>query len=421
MSDIISFLLHTAFLWFPIILGVIFWHFWMQWRQGLYCAQQDWSLLEISIPRDVYKSPEAMEMVFNTLNDSSGVGTRWKKYITGAVPHTFSLEIVSIEGSIYFFIRTQSKFKELIKNQVYSQYPKAEVNEVDDYTRYIGDYTQKQDAWELFGVEFELTANDAYPIKTYVDYGLDKAVGSLDEEQKIDPITATLEYLGSLRKDEQVWLQMIVRSDKWSPWRKEALSEINRIMGRESKSKSKGFVGTFSDELKFAATGNVAGGPSGEKDVSTLKLTYGEQEAMKAIDRSLQKHAFEVGFRAMYIARPDAFRPANIAGLIGSVRQYGSANLNGFKPGFKTNFDYKYQDISGNRLKGLKNKFFDNYINRSYFYDVKLDRAEKEKKPFVLTAEELATMFRFPGRVSETVTLERIEATKAEPPTNLPI
>jgi hypothetical protein len=174
-------------------------------------------------------------------------------------------------------------------------------------------------------------------------------------------------------------------------------------------------------EALAATTGNVAGGPSGEKDVSTLKLTYGEQEAMKAIDRSLQKHAFEVGFRAMYIARPDAFRPANIAGLIGSVRQYGSANLNGFKPGFKTNFDYKYQDISGNRLKGLKNKFFDNYINRSYFYDVKLDRAEKEKKPFVLTAEELATMFRFPGRVSETVTLERIEATKAEPPTNLPI
>ena len=331
MSDIISFLINTAFLWFPIILGVVFWHFWIQWRQDLYCAKQQWILLEISIPRDVFKSPEAMEMIFNTLNDGSGVSTRWKRYITGAVPHTFSLEIVSIEGSIYFFIRTQDKFKELIKNQIYSQYPKAEVNEVDDYTRYIGDYTQKQDSWSLFGVEFELTKDDAYPVKTYVDYGLDKAVGSLDEEQKIDPITATLEYLGSLRKDEQVWLQMIVRSDKWSPWRKEALSEINRIMGRETKSKSKGFIGTFGDEIKFVATGNAAGGSSAEKEVSTLKLTHGEQEAMKAIERSLQKHAFEVGFRAMYIARPDAFRPANIAGLIGSVRQYGSANLNGFK------------------------------------------------------------------------------------------
>ncbi|MCI5051148.1 MAG: hypothetical protein MRY57_02475 [Candidatus Pacebacteria bacterium] len=396
MDGIISFLFNTAFLWFPIILGAIFWHFWMEWRQGLYRANQKWTLLEISIPKDIHKSPEAMEMVFNTLNDGSGVGNSWKKYFVGAIPHTFSLEIVSIEGSIYFFIRTQKKFKELIKNQIYSQYPKAEVNEVDDYTRYIGDYTQKQDLWELFGVEFELTAHDAYPIKSYVDYGLDKAVGNLEEEQKIDPITATLEYLGSMRKDEQVWMQMIIRSDKWSSWRKDAMGEVNRIMGRDKPRDP-------------------------DNPATTFKLTHGEQEAMKSIERSLQKQAFEVGFRALYIARPDAFRPANIAGLIGSVRQYGSANLNGFKPGVKTDFDYKYQDISGNRLKNIKNKFFNNYINRAFFQGAELDRAEKEKKPFVLTAEELATMFRFPGRVSETTSLERIEATKAEPPTNLPL
>jgi hypothetical protein len=396
MSGIMMFLLNTAFLWFPIILGTVFWHFWMGWRQALYQKKQQWTLLEISIPKDVFKSPEAMEMIFNTLNDGSGVGTAWKKYVNGAIPNTFSLEIVSIEGSIYFFIRTQTKFKELIKNQIYSQYPRAEVNEVDDYTRYIGDYTQRQDAWSLFGVEFDLTAHDAYPIKTYVDYGLDKAVGSLDEEQKIDPITPTLEYLGSLRKDEQVWLQMIVRSDKWSPWRKEAMMEINRIMGRD----------------KLADPNNP---------VSTLRLTHGEQEAMKAIDRSLQKYAFEVGFRGIYITRPNAFRPANIAGLIGSVRQYGSANLNSFRPGLTTDFAYLYQDFSGKRLKSLKNKFFNNYFNRAFFHGAELDRGEKSKKPFILTAEELATMFRFPGRVSETANLERIEATKAEPPTNLPI
>ena len=87
-----------------------------------------------------------------------------------------------------------------------------------------------------------------------------------------------------------------------------------------------------------------------ENPVSTLRLTHGEQEAMKSIERSLQKQAFQVGFRSIYLAKKDAFRPANIAGMIGSVRQYSSAHLNGFKPGVKTDFDYKYQDISGNRL-----------------------------------------------------------------------
>lgn len=396
MEFIISIILNTAFLWIPLVLGVAFWHYWMEWRQGIYFAKQKWTLLEISIPKDVFKSPAAMEMVFNTLNDTSGVGTWWKKYVVGATPHFFSLEIISVEGTIYFFIRTQTRFKDLIKNQIYSQYSKAEVNEVDDYTSYVGDLTRKKDAWEMFGVEFELTNHDCYPIKSYVDYGLDQAVGSLDEEQKIDPITATLEFLGSLRKDEQVWIQMIIRADKWCSWRSEAVEEVDKIMGRDK--------------------------PTNPEDpVSTLKLTYGEQEKIKSIERSLQKNAFQVGFRSIYLAKKEAFRPTNIAGMIGSVRQYGSPNLNGFKPGVKTDFDYLYQDMSGNRVSSLKDKFFNNYVNRAFFNNAELDRSEKEKVPFVLTSEELATMFRFPGRVSETSSLERIEATKSEAPTNLPI
>ena len=41
--------------------------------------------------------------------------------------------------------------------------------------------------------------------------------------------------------------------------------------------------------------------------------------------------------------------------------------------------------------------------------------------PIILTSEELATLFHIPGRVSESTSVERIDATKAEPPTNLPM
>lgn len=392
MDQIISIFFNTWFIWLPIILGVVFWDKWMSWRNAKYAAGIKWTLLEISIPKDVHKSPEAMEIIFNTLNEGSGVGTMWKKYVDGNRPHFFSLEIISIEGSIYFFIRTPDKFKDLIKNQIYSQYPTAEVHEVDDYTRYVGDFASDPGAWQLFGVEFALTGNDAYPIKTYVDYGLDRAVGTLEEEQKIDPITSTMEYLGSVRKNEQVWIQMIIRSDKWHPWRKDAIAEVNKLMGRDK-----------------------------EDEVSTLKMTYGEQEKVKAIERSLTKHAFEVGFRGLYLARDGAFRGSNIAGLIGSVRQYNSPHLNGFRPGPKTDYDYLYQDPTGSRLRKSCADFFTNYVNRAYFHDAETDYFEKNKKSFILTAEELATMFRFPGRVSETTNLERVEATKAEAPSNLPI
>ena len=50
---------------------------------------------------------------------------------------------------------------------------------------------------------------DVYPIKTYIDYGLDKP--DLKEEFKIDPMTSVLEYMGSLKKGEQAWIQILMQ------------------------------------------------------------------------------------------------------------------------------------------------------------------------------------------------------------------
>ncbi len=392
MEQVITIFLNTWFLWLPLVLGVVFREKWLEWRRAKHLVERKWTLLEISIPKDIHKSPEAMEIVFNTFNEWSGLTTWWKRNIDGAVPHYFSVEIASIEGTIYFFIRTPTKFKEVLKSQIYSQFPHAEIHESDDYTRYVGDYTKKQDTWELFGVEFGLIIDEVYPIKTYVDYGLDKAVGTLEEEQKIDPMAPMLEFFGSLRKGEQIWMQMVIRSDKWHPWRHKAIEEINRIMGRDR-----------------------------DKEASTLRLTHGEQEKIKAIERSLTKPAFDVGFRMIYLAPKESFRGSNIAGIFGSVRQFQSPHLNGFKPEYKTDYDYFHQDPTGKRLLRAKRIMFDNYINRAYFQGYSLDYFEKAKKTFILTSEELATIFRFPGRVSETSAIERVEATKVQPPANLPI
>ena len=70
-------------------------------------------------------------------------------------PLWWSLEIASIEGNIYFFIRCEPKNKETIENLIYAQFPQAEVTEVDDYTKYVPSY-KGGNGWEFQGAEYVL-------------------------------------------------------------------------------------------------------------------------------------------------------------------------------------------------------------------------------------------------------------------------
>src|SRR3972149_9936701 len=195
--------------WGPILLGYMFWHQWMHYVQGRHMAKINWILLEIKLPKETYKSPLAMEIVLNALYQAA-TGTWFDKIWRGKVKDWSSLEMVSIEGHIKFFIRTPWIYKNVIEAQLYSQYPDVEIYEVPDYVRYV-DYRGKEGDWSLIGAEYGLSKPDPYPIKTYVDYGLDK---DPKEEFKIDPLTSIIEYLGSFGRGHQFWLQIIIRAHK---------------------------------------------------------------------------------------------------------------------------------------------------------------------------------------------------------------
>jgi hypothetical protein len=389
----------TAPFWGPLLVGLIAWRAWVHYIRRLYIFNMKWSLLQVTIPREVSKSPQAMELFINSLYQTAGTATFYHKYWLGNVRNWFSLELVSIEGKIYFFIRTPKFFKNLIESQVYAQYPQAEIFEADDYTDALADEMKKTE-WTMWGCEFILTKPDPYPIKTYVDYGLDRSVG-LEEEQKIDPITPVLEYMGAIGPGEQIWLQVLVRATlDEKKWMTEAKDEIQKV-------------------IKDALFKPEEGTPS------SIHLSPGQQEIVKSLERSISKLGFDVGVRGIYLSKKEIFNPANIAGLTGTFRQYNSLNLNGFRPYNVTGFDYPWQDPTGKRANALKQELFDAYRERSLFYMphkykfVAMKRLER--KHFVLNSEELATIYHFPGRVAETPTFKRIEAKKSEPPVNLPV
>ncbi len=375
----------------PIILGYIFFNVWVKYARAKFISEQSHILLEFKLPKEITKSPVAMEIFINALSQTGGEGNWFDRYVKGGMRPWFSLELISLEGQVKFLVWTRKGFKKNIETQLYSQYPDVEVTEVPDYTESISYDPSTNEVW---GCQFVKTKESFYPIKTYVDYGLDK---DPKEEVKIDPITPVIELLGSLGTGEQMWIQILIRAHKdefakpgtWfekTDWKYFAKEEVKKKLKRDK----------------------------GEGE-SQDRLTKGEQKAVEAIEKSIAKIPFDCGIRAVYIADKDTFNKANVGGLTGSFKQFSAPDLNGFKPDKTTSFDFPWQDIFGTKLKEKKEKIVKSYKARAFFKPL------YQGKHFIMNAEELVTIYHFPGRVSRTPTFTRIGSRKGDAPSNLPI
>jgi hypothetical protein len=404
---------------FPILV-YLGWNLWLSYIQTLFLSSIKWTVLEVKPPKEVFKSPLAMELVLNSLYQTGGHGNWLQKYWQGKVRNWFSLEIVSNEGAVHFYIRTPVGFKNIIESQIYAQYPQAEVIEVPDYTAAVPDFSANG-TMQLWGANMVLTnKEEVYPIKTYIEWGLDRAIGSLDENQRIDPITAMLEFMGSIGAGEQIWFQILVRAaqDRFVIKDKDGVEEG----GKKWTDKVKAVIKEFN-------AGLVEKDGEG-KTIGSRRATRGEQAVIEAIERNANKLGFDSGIRIIYLTEKDKFDANRISGVAGMLRQYGAADFNGFRPTDATAFDFPWQDVRGTKIIKRKQWMLDGYKRRSYFYGAfDLTRPTtyltypeiSGNPPFILSTEELATMFHLPGRVAETPSFVRIEATKAEPPANLPI
>lgn len=393
-------------LWLTINLGIKFLHRLRKKSRAEFFAKQKYTLLEIIPPKNLQKTPQAMELFLGSLcqtgGDASGI---IGKYTKGSCRPWFSLEIVSVDGAVKFFIWTRANFLDMIETQLYSQYPDVEIVDRtgNDYSL---DIQWDPANYQYWGCNFIKTSVSHLPIKTYTSHGL---VGGGKEESKVDPITPVIELLGSLKKNEQIWIQILVRAHTKEMIKPGTRSElVDWKYGAQQD-----LIKRTKRDLKMDKDKPV--------NPALLQLTKAEKEAVEAIENNLSKVPFDCGIRAVYIAKNDVFRPSMIAGINGSFRQYGSPTLNGFKTVRATNPPkYKWMDGSGKKLIAKKKKAIGEYQHRSYFI--------KDYIPFgghtdyfIMTTEELATIFHLPGNVSRTPTLSRVQAKKVEPPANLPI
>lgn len=410
----------AAFLdvWFivlPPLLYGIFLLLWMQYVWGKWASNVKWMLLEIVPPRDIEKSPQPMESIFAGLAGVIASPTAIEEYIKGFIPVSFSLELVSTEGTVHFYIRTQAQFRNLVEAHFYAQYPDVEIAEVEDYTRNIPRTIPNKD-WDLWGTDFELTKDDLYPIRTYKFFE-ESVTGKM-----IDPVSGLVETMGKLGPGQHLWLQFITTPLGEAATRKALAGTVDKFLGKEKPEE----IGVFRmffmdlwDVIRNLPAGVLASEPDfysykqEKKDEQPieLRLTPGEKDILKALQANLGKQQYKVRMRMVYLGRREGFSKTVVSSFIGGIKQFSDQNMNGFKPNDASK-TYANYVMTQERLRFRQRRLFQRYVSR--------DSTPQETR-FILSSEEMATIFHLPDMSVVAPTMMRVSAKRGNAPANLPI
>lgn len=398
----IQMLVFLSPIWLPLILIRFAVYRFVEANRVAWLANQENVLLELRMPRDIQKSPLAMETVLTNLHIGPGESNWFKKYINGSVRPWWSLEIVSLGGRVHFYVWTRVGYRRSVESFFYAQYPGIEIVEAIDYTL-LTDPTHAPN--KMWGCDFKKNKEDPIPIRTYAEF-LNPNQPLPKPEETVDPLAQVIELMGSIGPREQFWVQIMFRQTKkekyggMQTWKEEGLEIIQKI--RDSAVRKVKRV----DPVSGALIEEEGFGP----------LTKGQQEDIYAIERNVNKPGFDVGMRAIYTAPEDAFQGAMITFLIGLWKPMSSENGNGFGiTRYDAIFgDYPWEDRSGHHRAHLDHQLVDAYRRRSYFY-------EPYRTPWmILSSEELATLFHVPSASVTAPTLPRIQSSTSEAPSNLP-
>jgi hypothetical protein len=396
-------------------------------------AKAKWVVLEITPPKEVLIPLKAMEDVFAaiwTIMDVANFRERWCDGELWYAPYWCSWEIASIEGKIHFYVRCLQAHRPTIEATLFGHYPDIEIQEVADYVKLVPP-TVPNEEWDIYGEDWDLGREAAYPIKTYEKFFEPQGERISAEEKRMDPIIALLESMSKIGPGEHYWVHFVtvpVGDDDEPDWKKEGIKIINKLSKRPEKVEP-----TFLEDLIYTFKQIIFGpdkegaGESAKYSWSPLQkeetgeremvLTPGEREIITEVENKIKKPVYRTSIRGVYVAKRDNFSAANRIILRSYMGHFITNNLNFLK--FKSETRPKVHYFLRKRRVFLRaRKMFRMTIAR--FTPLYPNR--RSLCP-LLSPDELATMFHFPLRVSGMVapTLSNVESKKAGPPSNLPV
>lgn len=418
--------------WWWLVLPFVFWKpflfLWWWWRVDGFLKKQQAILLEIKLPKEILKPVRAMEMVLSSIQAAIyQPPDLWEKWIDGQVQLSVGLELVSIDGQPHFFVRTPKQFRDAVESSLYSQYPEIEIQEADDYTKYVPQSVPNKD-WDMFGSDYKLVRDDHYPIKTYTEFETEK---EKEEEEVVDPIAGLLEGMAKIKKGEQLWIQFLIEpygdadlERSLSGWRKKGEELRDKLARRPGASPAGKPI--IQEAVEILVTGEVPKEKKEEKEIipPEMKLTPGEREVLGAIEHKMSKPLLKTTVRFIYLGKRDIWFKPNFRLVFAYFNQYTTNNLNALFPDGRTLtkikkaliFQFLNMKLIRSRRQYLRcRKLFRNYLKRfTPFFP-------RPGGTYILNTEEVASLFHFPSeRVAPAPGVPRIETKKRGVPSSLP-
>ncbi len=398
----------TAPIWLPIGLLIGAYYVWVWYARSNWIYKQEFVLLEMKMPREISKSPRAMETAITNLWIPSRETTYIMNVIQGSVRPWYSFEIASFGGEIHFYIWVPKLWQQGIEATIYSQYPEIELHPAEDYSL---KYTYKPETDTCYVCDWRLEPFgkeniDAYPIKSYIDFELEK---DPKEEFKIDPLASVLEVMASIKPSQQMWIQIGFTSSfktgklvrKESKWRHIVETEIERVRFESVTLPEHAPVEHVSEERLRSA-----------RPRATWHQTY----QIETMGRHLGKHPFDVVIRGILIS-PTKDYGWRFWDMRWIWRPYANpqymSQLRNRR--WHVTFDWPWCDWHDFRWDQQTHRGMDAYRRRSFFYP------PWETPSNFMTSEAIASLFHPPSSAAKVPGLERIPATKSAPPSNLPM
>jgi len=289
-----------------------------------------------------------------------------------------SFEISSHEEKISFYISVPRQLKTLVERQISGFYPDAFLEEVDRYNIF-----HKEN--QFSATELQLSDNSILPIKTYKEF----------EEDTINAITSTL---AQLDKNEGATIQFMIRPapNKWQKSSKYYVKNLQEGKNMKSGDFTLQNIGRgalkFSEELARAPFQNAEEKKNSDNKTKTA-TPIGEQQ-IKLINEKIAFVGFETVIRVVTSSPDKARAKMHLANIVSAFSVFNHSIGNKF--------------VKNKRRK--ESQIVEDYIFRHFPY----------KANSILNTEELASVFHFPNKTTETPGIVWLLSKRAPAPPEVP-